>query len=544
MNTELCKKKILVTCALPYANGSIHIGHLLEHIQADIWVRYHKMRNRKVFFICADDTHGTPIMLKAKEMNIFPRVLIKNVLKEHILDFSYFNISHDYYGHTNSKDNFNFSNKIFLNLKKKKYIVKKKIFQLYDSKKKIFLPDRLVKGSCPKCKKKNQYGDHCESCGCVYSASDLLFPKSELSHSIPVLKESTHIFYNLPIFKNQLKDWICSGVLQKTVENKIKEWFLKGLKKWDISRDSPYFGFKIPGYKNKYFYVWWDASICYISTFKSFLKNKKNISFDEFWKNDSSTDLYHFIGKDIIYFHSLFWPAILLGMNFRLPTKIFVHGYVTFKKKKMSKSKNKLISARTWLKHFDSDSLRYYYASQLSSSIKDIEFNTQEFINRINSNIVNKIVNLASRCSSFLNINFNGILSEFLLKKDLYDLFLKKTKKVLHLFQKQEFSSIIRIITKYSDIANHYINKKVPWKLSKINKNDIKIQLICTMGINLFRFLVTWLKPIMPNLSNRVESFLRCTLSFHDLKNPLLKHKISIFFHLYKRISNSLINVF
>ncbi|CAL4318746.1 Methionine--tRNA ligase [Buchnera aphidicola (Periphyllus testudinaceus)] len=540
----MIKKKMLVTCALPYANGPIHIGHLLEHIQADIWVRYHKMRKREVFFICADDAHGTPIMLKSKEMKINPKILIKNIFKKHISDFLNFNISYDNYGSTDSKENFYFSNKIFLFLKKKKYISEKKILQLYDLKKKMFLPDRLVKGNCPKCNKKNQYGDHCENCGCVYDASDLLHPRSEISGSIPVLKKSIHLFFDLPVFEKKIRRWLNCGVLQKKVKNKIKEWFVKGLKKWDISRDAPYFGFKIPGYKEKYFYVWLDAPICYISTFKNLCKKNKNIVFNEFWKNSNDTDLYHFIGKDIIYFHSIFWPAILEGINFRKPTKIFTHGYVTLNNKKMSKSKNKLIKAKTFLKYFDSDSLRYYFASKSSSSIDDIEFNIIEFINLINSNIVNKIVNLASRCASFININFNGKLSKFILEKKLYNLFLYKTKKIMFLFEKREFSSIIRIVTKYSDIANNYITKKHPWKISKKDKYNKKIQLICTMGINLFRFLITWLKPIMPDLICRVESFLMSKISFKVCKTPLLNHKISIFVHLYKRISSSLIHAF
>ncbi|WP_343187835.1 methionine--tRNA ligase [Buchnera aphidicola (Periphyllus koelreuteriae)] len=540
---NMIKKKMLVTCALPYANGPIHIGHLYEHIQADIWVRYNRMIGKKVFFICADDAHGTPIMLKSKEMNISPKILINNIFKEHCLDFLNFNISYDNYGSTDSKENFDCLKKIFLCLNKKKYIIEEKILQLYDLKEKMFLPDRLIKGNCPKCNKKNQYGDHCENCGCVYEALELLNPKSVLSGIKPILKKSTHLFFNLPLFEKKIKNWIDSGVLHKTIKNKVKEWFKKGLKKWDISRDSPYFGFKIPGYKKKYFYVWMDAPICYISTFKNLCK-KKNIIFDKFWKNNKTTDLYHFIGKDIIYFHSVFWPSILEGIKFRKPTKIFVHGYVTLNKKKMSKSKNKLIKARTWLKYFDSDSLRYYFASKSSSLSNDIEFNIQEFIYLINSNIVNKIINLASRCSSFINNNFNGMLSKSLLDINLYNLFLKKTKKILILFKNRELSSIIRIITKYSDIANNYINKKRPWSYSKINKYNEKIQLICTMGINLFRLLMIWLSPIMPDLISRTENFLKIKLSLKKYKNPLINHKISIFNHLYNRISISYINIF
>ncbi|CAL4318886.1 Methionine--tRNA ligase [Buchnera aphidicola (Chaitophorus sp. 3695)] len=531
-------KKILVTCALPYANGPIHIGHLLEHIQADIWVRYHRMKGKVVFFICADDSHGTAIMLKSKLMNICPEDLIKIIFKKHLKDLSNFNISYDNYSHTHSKENLYFSQKIFLILKNKGYIKEKNIFQLYDPIENIFLPDRLVKGQCPKCFVINQYGDHCENCGSVYNAQDLINPKSQISGVTPILKDSVHLFLNLPHFEKKLKLWINSGILDINIKNKIKEWFKKGLKLWDISRDAPYFGFNIPGYINKYFYVWLDAPICYISTFKKLCIKNKRINFKEFWKNSKTTDLYHFIGKDIIYFHSIFWPAILEGINFRKPTKIFVHGYVTFNKEKMSKSKNKLIKASTWLKFFDSDSLRYYYASKSSSSVKDIEFNLKEFINRINSDIVNKIVNLASRCSSFINNDFNGLLGNKLLDLDLYSLFLQKNKKIYKLFKYRKYSSIIYIIVRYAEKSNYYINNEKPWNLFKNDKYNIKIQLICTMGINLFRFLITWLKPIMPDLSSRVEKFLNIKLSWESLSTPLLNHKISKFNHLYHRLNH------
>uniref|UniRef100_UPI003F5CC16A methionine--tRNA ligase n=1 Tax=Buchnera aphidicola TaxID=9 RepID=UPI003F5CC16A len=532
-------KKILVTCALPYSNGPIHIGHLLEHIQADIWVRYQKMNNKFVIFICADDTHGTPIMLKARKMKINPNNLIKKIFHEHLYDLSRFNISYDCYSHTNTKENLYFTTKIFSFLKKKGFILEKEILQLYDSQKNIFLPDRLIRGVCPKCFSDNQYGDHCEKCGSVYEAADLINPKSEISNSIPILKKSNHVFFNLSIFQENLYNWISSGVLNIQVEKKSKEWFEKGLRLWDISRDSPYFGFKIPGYQNKYFYVWIDAPICYISTLKVLAKKRKDICFSEFWKNSDTTDLYHFIGKDIVYFHSLFWPAILEGINFRKPTGIFVHGHLTINSKKMSKSKNIFIKASTWLKYFDSDSLRYYFASKLSSRIQDIDFNIKDFVSKINTDIVNKIVNLASRCSGFINKYFNNMLSKVLLKNTFYHLFLKNTKKIMFFFQKREFSSVIRSVIKYANFANNYINNSSPWTLAKYDQHDDKIQLICTMGINFFRFLMTWLKPITPDLSYRSENFLSTNLSFESLNYPLLNHKILKFHALYKRISVS-----
>ncbi|CAL4318813.1 methionine--tRNA ligase [Buchnera aphidicola] len=531
MNT---KKPFLVTCAFPYSNGDIHIGHLLEHIQADIWVRYHRMQGRSVFFICADDTHGTPIMIKANNMKKTPEELISITLKKHILDFSRFKISYDNYYHTNSKENLYFSNKIYLLLKKNGYINKKKIFQLYDNSKKIFLPDRFVKGQCPNCFAKDQYGDNCEKCSFIYDAIDLIKPKSLLSKSSPVLKESLHIFFNLPRFQKFLWIWIHSGVLSNSVKNKLIEWFKHGLKEWDISRDFPYFGFKIPNYLNKYFYVWLDASIGYISTFKNLCNHNKNINFNDFWKSSKNTNLYHFIGKDIIYFHSLFWPSILEGINFRKPTKIFVHGYVTINNKKMSKSKNFFITAEKWLKNYDSDSLRYYFSSKLNNSFEDIDFNLREFVNKINSDIVNKLVNLASRCSSFINKNFDNYLSKELLDFEIYKSFLKESLYISKLFESLNFKLLIKRIMLFAEKANLYFNSKTPWLLCK---NEFRIiHSVSSMGINLFRILMTWMKPIIPDLSLKVEEFLNIKLKWEDIKNPLFNHKISNFKNLYNRI--------
>ncbi|XBC39480.1 MAG: methionine--tRNA ligase [Buchnera aphidicola (Nurudea shiraii)] len=529
---------MLVTCAFPYANGPIHIGHILEHIQADIWVRYQRMKGHEVWFICADDAHGTPIMLKSSQLGIEPEKMISSVRSEHIRDLLRFNISYDNYHSTHSSENLFFLKKIYYCLERKGLIKRKVISQFFDYENNMFLPDRFIKGSCPLCFSVEQYGDHCEKCGRTYSSLDLINPVSVLSGIKPILKKSLHFFFNLPYFSVMLKSWITSGVLEQSVVNKVMEWFNSGLKEWDISRDSPYFGFNIPGFVNKYFYVWLDAPIGYISAFKNLCSTKTDLVFDEFWKKDSDTELCHFIGKDIVYFHSLFWPAILEGSNFRKPTKIFVHGHVTINGFKISKSKGLVITADDWLKNLDSDSLRYYYASKISGKVKDIEINSSSFLNKFNSDIVNKIVNLASRTSNFLLKNFNCSLSHNIDDKHLYHTFIQGTQKIENYFEKNEFSLAIILIMKFSDMANKYIDEQKPWILIKNIKNFKKLHSICTMSINLFKILMTWLKPIVPDLAKKVESFLRVTLVWENINIPLLNHKISVFDCLCERIKD------
>ncbi|CAL4318905.1 methionine--tRNA ligase [Buchnera aphidicola] len=535
------KKKILVTCALPYSNGDLHIGHMLEHIQADIWVRYYKMRKREVWFVCSDDTHGTAIMLKARELNVSPKLLILNTFKEHVFDFQSFNINYDYYSSTHHIQNFYWTKKLYYRLKLRNLLQIKNIDQLYDTDKDIFLPDRFVKGTCPVCYSKNQYGDHCESCGSIYKASMLISPISNISNTIPIIKNSKHIFLDLSILQKKLYQWIISGVVNKNVVNKIKEWFLKDLHSWNISRDYPYFGFKIPDFYDKYFYVWLDAPMSYISTFKCLCNYNSLLNFDEFWKKNSHTELYHFIGKDITYFHVLFWPLMLEVLGFRKPTKIFVHGHLTFQGKKISKSKNSFITAKKWLKYFDSDSLRYYYASKLSSKIEDIEMNLKDFENKINSDIVNKVVNLASRSSSFLSKYFNNILSKKIQNMHLYQQFTDASFEIGRLFENREFSLVIKKIIFLTDIANQYFNEQKPWKLL-LTTHKTLLHEICTMGINLFRIIMTFLKPIIPDLAKRSESFLLIHLSWNNIDTPLLNHRISIFRVLYHRIKVSDLN--
>ncbi|WP_343184114.1 methionine--tRNA ligase [Buchnera aphidicola (Ceratovacuna keduensis)] len=530
------KKKILITCAFPYANGSIHIGHLLEHIQADILVRYKRMTNHEVWFICADDAHGTAITIKANENNISEEHLICKILKEHKRDLYNFDIIYNKYYSTHSKENLFFVKKAFFCLKKKKLINKKNIKQFYDNTKNIFLSDRYVYGSCPFCKSFKEYGDNCSSCGAFYSVTDLLNPISSFSKKTPILKKTVHLFFNISSFKNILKKWIFSDVFNNKILKKVLEWFNIGLKDWNISRDHPYFGFEIPGFKKKYFYVWLDATIGYISTFKKLSKDC-NLNFEEFWNKKSNTKLYHFIGKDIVHFHSIFWPSLLHAMSFRKPTKIYVHGYVKINNKKLSKSKNYIISAKKWLKYFDSDSLRYYYASKISNGIEDININAEDFVYKINSGLVNKIINLALRNSKLINKYFDGMLSKNLENMSEYNNFLLKFKKIDVFFKHLKYKNIIIEILKISNFANSYINKKSPWSFVKKDSNLLYVQNVCSIGINFFRIIMTYMKPILPKLSKKVELFLNSKLSFKNLKFPLLNHRIYNMKILYKRVS-------
>lgn len=531
--------KFLVTCALPYANGSLHIGHLLEHIQADIWVRYQKMRGYQTFFICADDAHGTPILLKAQQDGLDPENMIYKIYEEHKKDLSEFNINYDNYSSTHTKDNYEILKSIYYKLQQQGLIKKYILNQLYDAEKQMFLPDRFVKGSCPICKASEQYGDNCEICGSIYHPTNLINAKSVITGTIPILRSSEHLFFDLPFFTKMLYSWIRSGCLSEQVVNKLQEWFQIGLQPWNISRDAPYFGFKIPNFLNKYFYVWLDAPIAYISTFKDLCHKRKDIHFDDFWNQNSTISLCHFIGKDIIYFHSLFWPAILEASGFRKPTKIFVHGYVTINGMKMSKSRNTFIKASTWLKFLDADSLRYYYASKLSSNIEDIDLNLQDFIQRINTDLVNKIVNLAARTASFINKDFYGWLGNELQNPQLYECFIKYSKTIEDAFLNREFSQVIKQIIFLANLANTYITEQQPWLL--VHKKTL-LQSICTMGLNLFRILMTFLKPIIPTLTERSEKFLNCKLEWNQINSPLLNHKISLFQNLYNRIEMQTLN--
>ncbi|MFE8726087.1 methionine--tRNA ligase [Aeromonas hydrophila] len=530
-------RTMLVTCALPYANGSIHLGHMLEHIQADIWVRYQRMRGHQVHFVCADDAHGTPIMLKAQQLGITPEEMIAAVSKEHQADFAGFNISFDNYHSTHSDENRELAELIYGRLQAGGKIKSRTISQLFDPEKSMFLPDRFVKGTCPKCKSPEQYGDNCDSCGATYSPTELIDPKSAVSGATPVMKDSEHFFFDLPQFEKWLAEWVRgSGAIQEEMANKMQEWFESGLQQWDITRDAPYFGFEVPGAPGKYFYVWLDAPIGYMASFKNLCNKRGDIDFDSYWKADSEAELYHFIGKDIAYFHCLFWPSMLEGAGFRKPTKVNVHGYVTVNGAKMSKSKGTFIKASTYLNHLDPECLRYYYAAKLNSRIDDLDLNLDDFVARVNADVVNKLVNLASRNAGFIAKRFDGKLAATCAEPELYAEFANARTAIAEAYESREFSRAIREIMALADKANRYVDDKAPWVIAKQEGADAELQAVCSVGINLFRVLIAYLKPVMPLLAERAEAFLGETLSWDGIEMPLVDHTVAPFKALFSRI--------
>ncbi|VEI77908.1 Methionine--tRNA ligase [Mannheimia haemolytica] len=535
------KRKMLVTCALPYANGAIHLGHMLEHIQADIWVRFQRMRGNEVHFVCADDAHGTPIMLNADKLGITPEQLIEKAKADHEADFAGFNISFDNYHSTHSEENRQITTDIYKTLKANGFIKSKVISQLFDPEKNMFLPDRFVKGTCPKCKAEDQYGDNCEVCASTYSPMDLINPRSAVSGATPVVKESEHFFFDLPSFEGMLKEWTRSGSLQPEIANKMQEWFESGLQQWDISRDAPYFGFEIPDAENKFFYVWLDAPIGYMASFKN-LCDRAGIDFDKFWQKDSTTELYHFIGKDIVYFHSLFWPAMLEGSGYRKPTNVFAHGYVTVDGAKMSKSRGTFIQANTYLKHLDPECLRYYYAAKLNDRIEDLDFNLDDFVQRVNSDIVNKLVNLASRNAGFIAKRFDGKLAEKLDDEALFNEFTAQAETIANFYENREFNKAIRAIMELTDKANKYIDDKAPWVIAKEEGKEAELQAVCSMGIELFRVLMSYLKPVLPKLAERAEAFLQSELRWDNIATPLFGHTVAPFKSLFSRLEKKQID--
>ncbi len=530
-------RKILVTSALPYANGEIHLGHLVEYIQTDIWVRIQKILGNKCYYICADDAHGTPIMLKAKELGITPDELINAVAKRHIADFNDFDIDFSNYYSTHSKENKQLATEIYNKLFAKGYITTKIISQAFDKEQQMFLPDRFIKGDCPKCGANDQYGDNCEKCGATYNPTDLINAKSVLSGVTPIQKDSEHYFFDLPQFEKFLKNWTKKN-MQVEMSNKLNEWFKSGLQKWDISRDAPYFGFKIPNTVDKFFYVWLDAPIGYMASFKN-LCVKENINFDEFWQKNSTTELYHFIGKDIMYFHSLFWPAILTGANYRTPTAIFTHGFLTINGKKMSKSRGTFITARKYLDNLNSDYLRYYYAYKLNNNIDDIDLNLIDFKQRVNSDLVGKVANIASRTAGFIIKKFDKTLSKDIIEQEIYNDFIAKGDVIKIMYEKRNYSQAMREIMHLADIANGYIAKTAPWSLIKDINNQQQVHNITTLAINLFRIIITYLSPVLPKTAAKAKDFLNLTeLNWHQLKQPLVNHKINNFKPLINRIED------
>ena len=529
------KRQILVTNALPYANAALHLGHILEYTQTDVWVRFQKMRGHECYYVSADDAHGTAIMLKADEKGISAEQHIADMRTIHEADFKDFLIGVDNYHSTHSEENRVFSELIYNRLKANDHIAKRSITQAFDPEKKLFLADRYVKGTCPKCKTDDQYGDNCEVCGATYSPVDLINPVSVISGATPIEKESVHYFFKLPEFTDFLKQWVNSGTVQKEVANKLGEWLDSGLQEWDISRDAPYFGFEIPDAPGKYFYVWLDAPIGYIASFKN-LCEREAIDFDHFWEKDSSTELYHFIGKDIVNFHALFWPAMLKSANYRTPTKVCVHGFVTVNGKKMSKSRGTFINARCYLDHLNPEYLRYYYASKLSGSVEDIDLNLEDFIQKVNSDLVGKVVNIASRCAKFVTNGNNGILSSTIENQALWNQVSGAKDSIANHYENRDFSKAIREIMALADLANEYIAAKEPWKLNKDPDQQQKVQDICSLGINMFRVILTYLKPVLPSMAEAGETFLNDSLTWESVNQPLVKHQINPFTPLMQRI--------
>ena len=535
MPTMSSKRQILVTNALPYANAALHLGHILEYTQTDVWVRFQKMRGHECYYVSADDAHGTAIMLKADEKGISAEQHIAAMRTIHEADFKDFLIGVDNYHSTHSEENRVFSELIYNRLKANGHIAQRSITQAFDPEKKLFLADRYVKGTCPKCKTEDQYGDNCEACGATYSPVDLINPVSVISGATPVEKESVHYFFKLPEFTDFLKQWVNSGTVQKEVANKLGEWLDSGLQEWDISRDAPYFGFEIPDAPGKYFYVWLDAPIGYMASFKN-LCDRESIDFDHFWNKNSPTELYHFIGKDIVNFHALFWPAMLKSAEYRTPTKVCVHGFVTVNGKKMSKSRGTFINARCYLDHLNPEYLRYYYASKLSGSVEDIDLNLEDFIQKVNSDLVGKVVNIASRCAKFVTNGNDGILSATLENQALWDQVSGAGDSIANHYENRDFSKAIREIMALADSANEYIAAQEPWKLNKDPDQKQKVQDICSLGINMFRVILTYLKPVLPAMSEAGEAFLNDSLSWESVNQPLVEHQINPFKPLMQRI--------
>ena len=530
-------RKILVTSALPYANGSIHLGHMLEYIQTDMWVRFQKLRGNQCTYVCADDAHGSAIMLRAEKEGITPEQLIANVQAEHSADFAEFLVDFDNFHSTHAEENRELSSAIYIKLREAGHIATRSITQYFDPEKKMFLADRFIKGTCPKCGTEDQYGDNCEKCGATYAPTDLKDPKSAISGATPVLKDSQHFFFKLPDFQQMLQTWTRSGTLQEAVANKIAEWLDAGLQQWDISRDAPYFGFEIPGEPGKYFYVWLDAPIGYMASFKNLCDRTPELDFDAFWAKDSTAELYHFIGKDIVNFHALFWPAMLEGSGYRKPTGIAVHGYLTVNGQKMSKSRGTFIKARTYLDHLSPEYLRYYYASKLGRGVDDLDLNLEDFVQKVNSDLVGKVVNIASRCAGFIHKGNAGLLVAENAAPELTEAFLAAAPSIADAYEARDFARAMREIMGLADRANAWIADKAPWSLNKQEGKQAEVQAICATGVNLFRQLVIFLKPVLPLLAADAEAFLNVApLTWNDHATLLSNHQLNEFKPLMTRI--------
>ncbi len=527
-------RRILVTSALPYANGSIHLGHLVEYIQTDIWVRFQRARGHEVYYVCADDAHGTAIMLKAEDRGITPEDLIAEVSAEHQRDFADFHIAFDQYHSTHSPENRHYAELIYRRNRDKGHIDTASVRQFYDPERQLFLADRFIKGECPSCHAKDQYGDSCEQCGATYSPTDLIQPYSTISGATPILRDSDHYFFRLPDFREMLESWTRGGHLQQEVSNKLDEWFEAGLNPWDISRDAPYFGFAIPDTTDKYFYVWLDAPIGYMASFDA-LCQRTGMNFSDWWSPESHAELYHFIGKDIVYFHALFWPAMLHGADFRLPNGVFAHGFLTVNGTKMSKSRGTFIKARTYLDHLNPEALRYYFAAKLSDRVEDIDLNLEDFIARVNSDLVGKIVNIASRCAGFLFKGFNNQL--IAVQHPLVDSLMQAGTAIADSYEERQFSRAIRDIMALADRVNQWLDQEKPWSLAKVDPLNPHIQEVCSISLECYRQLITYLAPVIPKLAQASADFLNIgDLSWDARMTPLGNHTLNPFKPLFQRI--------
>ncbi len=534
--TDKKVRNIFVTSALPYASGSLHIGHFVEHSQSDIWARMMRSLGHHVKFLCADDAHGTPIMLNAEKQGMTPEAMVDGIREEHWRDLQAFGVSYDHYHSTHSPENKELVEQIYLKLKAAGHIDSKIVEQYFDPEREMFLPDRFVKGTCPVCKTEDQYSDGCEACGSTYDPTEIINPISVVSGATPVMKESKHLFVNLKNFEAMLKQWVASGTLQEEVTNKLAEWFEAGLQSWDISRDAPYFGFEIPEEEGKYFYVWMDAPVGYLACLKH-VCDQQGEDFAPWVDPNTEHEMYHFIGKDILYFHSLFWPAMLYGAGMKLPNAVYVHGFLTVNGTKMSKSRGTFIKASTYLEHLNPDYLRYYFAAKLSDGLVDIDLNMEDFRQRVNSDLVGKVVNIASRCAGFIKKKFNSTLSTELHNPALYDEFLSHSNDIAVLFEKRKYNAAIRQIMALADKANQYIADMAPWVAIKEDGKLDEVHQVCSTGINLFRVLMTWLAPVIPFTARKAEDFLQVDLNdWYAIEQPLLDHGINKFKPLISRI--------
>ncbi|WP_444938357.1 methionine--tRNA ligase [Microbulbifer sp. JMSA002] len=530
-------RKILVTSALPYANGSLHLGHILEYIQTDIWARFQRSRGNDCLYICADDAHGTAIMLKAEQLGLTPEQHIANMQAEHERDFADFLIGVDNYHSTHSEENRELSAMIYRRLSENGHIASRTITQAFDPEKQLFLADRYIKGTCPRCSTPDQYGDNCEACGATYSPTELIDPVSAISGATPVEKESEHFFFTLPAFTEFLRNWTRSGTLQDEVANKLAEWLEEGLQEWDISRDAPYFGFEIPDAPGKYFYVWLDAPIGYMASLKNYC-DKNGSDWLDYWKKDSDAEVYHFIGKDIVNFHALFWPAMLDSADFRTPNKVCVHGFLTVNGKKMSKSRGTFINARNYLDHLSPEYLRYYFAAKLTAGVDDLDLNLDDFIAKVNSDLVGKVVNIASRTAKFVS-KAGGKLATELADEQLWNQFVEAAPRITDYYEQREYARAMRDIMALADAANAWIADKAPWSLAKQEGTEAEVLAICSQGVNMFRALITWLAPVLPNTAQKAAEFLNSELDWTQATTPLADHEIKKFKPLLQRVEKT-----